>query len=201
VYKQNVWLGEEGNKRYAPRCPRGSDSKIPFEILIRLAACRKSQNLFLYKICVVALYTALRKGSLFALTTANTDIVNGIISLPTSKTGNPVTLPLVGEALEIVRELHATTEDGFLFPRSPGNPWSHYRKSWEFALKRAHLEDTHFHDLRRSSASYLIQAGVDIYTVSRILTHADVSTTQIYAHLHTDNLRDAMRVLADRLAK
>jgi len=26
--------GEEGNKRYAPRCPRGSGSKIPFEILI-----------------------------------------------------------------------------------------------------------------------------------------------------------------------
>src|SRR5499427_857536 len=34
VYKQNVWLGEEGNKRYAPRCPRGSGSKIPFEIPI-----------------------------------------------------------------------------------------------------------------------------------------------------------------------
>src|SRR5262252_6066046 len=41
VYKQNVWLGEEGNKRYAPRCPRGSGSKIPFEIPIHVTSARR----------------------------------------------------------------------------------------------------------------------------------------------------------------
>src|SRR5215467_3427405 len=48
VYKQNVWLGEEGNKRYAPRCPRGSGSKIPFEIPIHSKLCFLSHQLRTY---------------------------------------------------------------------------------------------------------------------------------------------------------
>ena len=41
-----------------------------------------------------------------------------------------------------------------------------------------------FHDLRRTYGAMLIEAGVDIYTVSRLLGHADVRITQeVYAPL------------------
>jgi site-specific recombinase XerD len=49
-----------------------------------------------------------------------------------------------------------------------------------------------FHSLRHSGATWLVQAGVSIYTVSKILGHASVSTTQIYAHYEPDQYHNAV---------
>lgn len=58
------------------------------------------------------------------------------------------------------------------------------------------LGHVHFHDLRHSCASILIAAGVDLYTVSKILGHESVSTTQRYAHLQIGQQRAAMEKLS-----
>jgi site-specific recombinase XerD len=166
-----------------------------------LQECRRSKNRFLYPLCVVALHTGLRRGSLLEVTVKGTSTINGTITLARTKNGRSLTLPLVGEALTIARELVKTSKDGYLFPRGSGYPWPYYRRAWEKALQRAKLTDCSFHTLRHSCASYLVQAGVDIYTVSRILTHTKVTTTQTYAHLAVDNLRDALEVLSHRLAQ
>ena len=82
----------------------------------------------------MALYTGLRRGSLLALTTRNTDIKAGILSIERTKTGSRLTLPLVGEALSIARELRDASQDGYLFPHGSGYPWYYYRRAWENAL-------------------------------------------------------------------
>ena len=170
------------------------------ERAVLLAQCRVSKNRYLYPLVTMALYTGLRRGSLFALTIHNTDTEAGIISLPTTKNTRPLTLPLVGEALCIARELVATSKDGYVFPRGAGYPWCHYRTSWEHALKRARLEDTCFHSLRHCTGSYLVQAGVPLHIVSQILAHTRITTTQIYAHLHIDQMKDALTLLSQRLS-
>ena len=53
----------------------------------------------------------------------------------------------------------------------------------------------HFHDLRHSFASNLVKKGVSLYVVSKLLGHKDIKTTQIYAHLNVDSLRDAVKRL------
>jgi site-specific recombinase XerD len=59
------------------------------------------------------------------------------------------------------------------------------------------IKDREFklHALRHTFASRQIRKGVDLYTLSKLLGHANVSTTQMYAHLVQQNLDDAMRVL------
>ncbi len=49
----------------------------------------------------------------------------------------------------------------------------------------------HFHSLRHGFATEALRSGVDLYTISKLLGHEDISTTTIYAHLcPEDSIRE-----------
>jgi len=53
-----------------------------------------------------------------------------------------------------------------------------------------------FHDLRHTTATLLLRAGVDAHRVQRLLRHRDVrTTTGIYGHLDVEDLRAAVATL------
>jgi site-specific recombinase XerD len=67
---------------------------------------------------------------------------------------------------------------------------------FKFINEKAKLNpDYHFHSLRHTFASWLVQKGVSIYEVSKLLGHSDIKTTQIYAHLRGDDLKRAVDLL------
>jgi len=53
----------------------------------------------------------------------------------------------------------------------------------------------HFHSLRHGYATEALRSGVDLYTISKLLGHEDISTTTIYAHLCPE---DAIRELTSK---
>ncbi|WP_320171194.1 tyrosine-type recombinase/integrase [Maridesulfovibrio sp.] len=54
-----------------------------------------------------------------------------------------------------------------------------------------------FHTLRHTFASWLVQRGVDLYSVKELMGHADFKMTQRYAHLSPDGLMRAVEVLEE----
>jgi len=71
-----------------------------------------------------------------------------------------------------------------------------FKKTVKDAAKEIKIDSNiHFHTLRHSFASCLVQRGVSIYEVSKLLGHSDIKTTEIYAHLTPDNLRSAIELL------
>ena len=75
----------------------------------------------------------------------------------------------------------------------------HLRRSFRLALRKAQIEDFHFHDLRHTFATRLVQAGVDLYKVQRLLGHKSPVMTQRYAHHYPESLRDGVKIL-DRVS-
>ncbi len=51
------------------------------------------------------------------------------------------------------------------------------------------------HKLRHTFASHLVQAGVDLYRVSKLLGHSSITMTEIYAHLAPADLQNAITKL------
>jgi integrase/recombinase XerC len=53
----------------------------------------------------------------------------------------------------------------------------------------------HFHTLRHSFASNIIQAGGSLYAVKELLGHTSIKVTEVYSHLNRDNLIKAINEL------
>ncbi len=56
-------------------------------------------------------------------------------------------------------------------------------------------ENFKFHDLRHTFATRLVQRGIDLYKISKLLGHHDIKMTQRYAHHYPESLRDGVEVL------
>ncbi|MCZ7554799.1 MAG: tyrosine-type recombinase/integrase [Bacteroidia bacterium] len=48
------------------------------------------------------------------------------------------------------------------------------------------------HSLRHTFAPWLVQGGVSLFQVGRLLGHTDSKTTELYAHLQPETMHDVM---------
>jgi integrase len=90
----------------------------------------------------------------------------------------------------------------FTGPRGAPLARSHFRnRVFQPACARAGIDGLRFHDLRHSSASWLLTAGVPITAVSRRLGHANVSMTlDTYSHVMPETGDVLLAVLDQKLA-
>ena len=80
-----------------------------------------------------------------------------------------------------------------LYPLTKYN--SQNKASSNLSKEESQIENFRFHDLRHNFCSMLVMKGVPIYTVAQLAGHADVKTTQIYAHLSPDVKKSAIDLL------
>ena len=109
--------------------------------------------------------------------------------LPDSKTG-PKTIQLPPPAGAVLSAL--PRKGRFVFPNRGGTgPMTDLGLRWHKLRALAGLDDVRIHDCRHTFASHAVMSGLDLYTVGRLLGHADVASTERYAHLADEHVRAA----------
>jgi integrase len=125
----------------------------------------------------IAIYTGCRRGEILAIT--QDDIGADTITI---KAGN--TKRLQTRTIPIVAPLRPWLDQVPI-----GINYEGVKSGFVRAREKAGLPWLHFHDLRRSCATMMIAAGVDLYVVSKLLGHSSVTVTQTrYGHLQTDRI-------------
>jgi site-specific recombinase XerD len=84
---------------------------------------------------------------------------------------------------------------GFVFCKRDGSKYcgNFVSRKFKNACVAAGMDSSiHFHSLRHSFASNLVQKGISLYTIKELLGHSSISTTEIYSHLNMDTLREAI---------
>ncbi|MBU1206462.1 MAG: site-specific integrase [Proteobacteria bacterium] len=86
-------------------------------------------------------------------------------------------------------------ESEYIFTGSDGKPIKSLQRSFRTVLKRAGIKDFRFHDLRHTSASYLMMRGASLKSVQEHLGHTTLKMTERYAHLNDQFQRDEVNRL------
>ncbi|MBZ0184465.1 MAG: site-specific integrase [Melioribacteraceae bacterium] len=148
-----------------------------------------------------AVNTGLRQAELINLRWSNINFTEKILILDNNqfitKSKKIRSVPLNKTALEVLNKRKSNFNEEFVFTYRGSKivqDWliHHFKKQVRKAGLRKELR---FHSLRHTFATWLVQRGVSIYHVSKLLGHADVSTTQIYANLVMSDLKSVVERL------
>jgi integrase len=146
----------------------------------------------------LALMLGTRRGELCAVRWEHVDLHQRTIRLPETKSGRPHLLPLPRAAIAILESSPSYSRTGWIFPsKSSSGHIVEPAKAWQRIRKRAGVVDIRIHDLRHTLASWLVGAGYNLSLIGRALNHSQVATTERYAHLALDPVREALERNAD----
>lgn len=139
---------------------------------------------------LVLLHTGMRKMELLTLRWQNVDSKKRQIKVEKTKSKKVRFIPVnsvLFDELSSLKLKRGTEQRVF--------PFKYVQKAWENARRRAGLEDLTLHDLRRTFGTRLLEAGVDIVTISRLYGHSSVLVTQRYLHPKDKLSREAVEML------
>ncbi len=106
----------------------------------------------------------------------------------------PISSKLIGILENRIKSI--PNPDGrYIFEKCLGVKYNadYISKKFKKSIIAAELNpDIHFHTLRHSFASNLVQRGASLYVVKELMGHSDISTTQVYSHLSVESLKQAI---------
>lgn len=151
---------------------------------------------------IFLLHTGLRREELLHTTWRDIDLERKVLTIQAKDGWRPKDyevrhIPLAAQALKVLHESPGPHEPQKpVFPDGTGETLNADSLTHRFAALLRELKlDGSLHSLRHSFASHLVMSGTDLYTVSKLLGHSSIKTTEIYAHLAPDFLKAAVERL------
>lgn len=194
--------------KFFPESPRRGERVLSGLEIARLIEAAAPH---LRPILAVALFTGLRKGDILALRPEDLDFERRVVRVMMQKTEDPVEIPMHPVLESVLRGVLASklAAEPYVFMsyrlgRKTGefSKLTDIKNAFSGAIKRAGLEGRGycFHDMRRTFASTLYRSGIPLLTVSKLLGHRSVKTTERYLGVKLEEKREAVAVLGGEWA-
>ena len=115
------------------------------------------------------------------------------IEITMQKTKEPLYLPISDEALKWLPERSEANGSDFIFPLTHEGTVNDTLQHWaKVAGITKHIS---FHVARHTHATMMLTLGADLYTVSKLLGHKNIATTQIYAKIVDKKKEEAIGLI------
>lgn len=156
---------------------------------------------------LLALYCGLRFGEIAALTWDRIDMESGVIRVLNAKGDKSRSVPMPARVKEMFLEMTPGLDNALVFPDRKGGVMKQIPSSFKRAVENLGLNKDisdpkkrfSFHGLRHTNASWMVQAGVDLYRVQKHLGHSSPVVTQRYGHLEDKDMKAAVQAMERRL--
>ncbi|MDD5450905.1 MAG: site-specific integrase [Desulfovibrionales bacterium] len=152
----------------------------------------------------LALYSGMRRSELLRLEWRDVDLERRTIRLRETKGGIDQSIPMNDLAYKLLSEHPRVAGSPFVFPGKDGNRRYDVKRHADHIRRLAGLPEGFrpMHGLRHTYASLLASSGqVDLYTLSKLLTHKSPVTTKRYAHLADKTLQQATNVISNIISQ
>jgi len=163
----------------------------------------KKENRQLYEISLISLHAGLRAGEILPLKWGDVLFDKGLITVKDTKNKVNRVAYMTRELSRVLSKRKRREKPKLLFTDNHGEILKNYSISRQFrsvveTLKfndgvTDDLNRVVFHTLRHTFCSWLVEQGVDLYTVNNLAGHKTISVTARYSHLGNEILQTAMR--------
>lgn len=192
-----------------PKKDSNRDRFLNKDEAVKLLSYLKRHHPDVHDMAVLSLFSGMRIGECLKLTWADVNMEDGTIFVKDTKTTRNRHAHMTSEIREMLsRRYNGQSKTGKVFYSEEGG--NSYSSVWQ--RFKAAVDDLGFnegitdsrqkaviHTLRHTFASWQVQLGTPLYTVSQLLGHSDIKMTMRYAHLAPDSKRAAALDLEDFL--
>ena len=210
--RNNLYSGVWPGANKAVKIPKNDNRRqryLTHEEAEALLAGLKAISLDIHNMALLSLNCGLRAGEIFSLTWADVDIKKKTIFIrdPKNKHNRFAYMTAAVKTMLTEREQGKMSDNIFIRRSAKNDPKNLKRqidrisKTFNRVVTKLNLNkditDTRqkvvFHSLRHTYASWLVESGVSLYTVQKLMGHENISMTERYSHLSPDTLQGAVR--------
>ena len=158
--------------------------------------CKKPELKQAFLFCC---FCGLRISDVYAMTWGNLqkDGDSTLLRIVVKKTNTPLIIPLSDSALKCLPERKNAKDNDKVYNLFGlgGNYYNRVLKEW--VEKAGITKHVTFHVARHTFATLELTAGADLYTTSKLLGHANITTTQIYAKIVDKKKAEAVNLVSN----
>lgn len=171
-------------------------SEVDFQVLLGVI-----DNQLIKDIALCAVNTGLRQMEILSLEWNQINFREHYLILDnrnhTTKSKKIRTIPLNLTVLQVLTLREQNKNGNLVFTMDGDKLKQEYVSKGfkDYVIKAKLNSKLNFHSLRHTFASWLVQKGVSIYEISKLLGHSSISVTEIYSHLRTEDLMKSVNLL------
>lgn len=194
---RNDWIGKNPIEQYVKFSLKNDNNFRCLSLKEQNKLLDVVKGTYLEGIIIFALNTGLRKSDILPLMWEDIKSYNDkVMHLYIRKSNKYIDMPCTKMLYDFIERTPIENRLGAIFI----NPLTkrqvkEIKRAWNTAKRKAGIKNFRFLDLRHTVATRLVNAGVPLPTVQKVMTHSDITTTMRYVHTPSEEMYKAMEVL------